>query len=300
MARKGRIFLISLALLIIAFVIFRKPILRATMPVVEEVTLAEVSIVNDSAFVNLSLIVRNRGVWRIELKSVDIGVFDDTLQIFSYKSDTLRILERNQVLKEQLYCKIPFKDVLKKIREHQGQDTIGLHLKGVLVFSTFLGESSTVIDKVIPVNVPIPPQVHVRGIEYLGREDGDYNLMFSLTLKNENAREIELEDVNYQLHAGTNIDLTGHLNDISIAARDSTQLKVPAVMHIGSGLKVISQIIFDNDRMPYSFVMTGTIVTLTGMVHEDVPMKVTSTGQLELYNENKKEKTKFTFRKKNR
>lgn len=298
--RKRRIALIFFLLLVIVLVIFRKPILSATMPVVEDVTLSEFVLLGDSAFVKLSLTVRNKAVWLIELKEVRLGIYDDTLQILSYVSDTVRTFERNEARTEALYCKIPFKEVLEKIREHQGQDTVGLHLSGVLVFSTFLGESSRVIDRVIPVNIPIPPRVHVRGIEYSGKEDGDYNLMFSLTIKNDNAREIELEDVKYELHAGTNLDLYGQLGDISIAPQDSTQLKIPAVLQVGSGFKVISQILLDRDEMPYSFVMTGTIVTFTGIVQEDVPMTVKQNGQLELYNEDKRDRTKITFRKKQR
>jgi hypothetical protein len=298
--RKRWIALLIFASIVITFFIFRKPLLKATMPVVEDVTLSEFVLINDSAFVKLSLVVRNKAIWNIELTHVSLGIYDNDLELLCYESDTLQTLERNEARTEEVYCKIPFKEVMERIRQHQGEDTVRLRMKGVLVYSTFLGESSTIIDREIPINVPIPPRISVRGIEYAGREDGDYNLVFALTLKNDNPRMMDLEFVKYELHAGTNIDLNGHLDNISIAALDSTELRVPAVLHLGSGFSIISQIILDRDKMPYSFVMTGTIVTFTGIVQQDVPMTVKQNGQLELYNEDKRDRAKITFRKKQR
>lgn len=300
--RKGKIVLVTLALLIVAVAVFRKPLLKATMPVVEDVTLAEFVIRNDSAFVKLSMIIRNKAVWHIELKQVRLGVYDDTLQILSYVNDTMKVLARNQVKKEDLYCTIPFRKVLQRIREHQGQDTVGLVLKGELVYSTFLGEMSTVVERRIPVQVPIPPRLAISGIQYNGKTDGFYNLLFDLSIKNENAREMDLKDLSYDLRGGDYIHLFGKLQNVVIAAKDSTRIRVPALMQVDHQFALISKILLDKDKMPYSFVMKGTIQSFTGIVKNDVPITVTSFGQMELYNEEKKkaDRPKITLRKKRR
>jgi hypothetical protein len=299
-SRKLKIVLITVAVLITVVIIFRKPFIRATLPEIVDVALGEIVLRNDSAFVNISLIVRNKGVWHIDLKQVTLGVYDDTLQILSYVNDTLMTLERYQVKRQELYCTIPLKQVMQRIRDHQGQDTVGLRLRGELVYSTIFGEMSTTIDKRIPVNVPIPPRLSIRGIEYAGKEDGGYNLLFHLNLKNDNPRELELKDVNYALHGENGIDMYGQLDNITIAAQDSTQLWVPGRLEIDNRFALISQILLDKDMMAYSFVMTGTIESFTGIVKDDVPITVNSYGQMEIYNEDKRDRPKVTFRKKQR
>lgn len=303
-ARKGRITLLVIVLIIVAvFIIFRKPFIRATLPEVEDVTLTEIVIRNDSAFVQLALIVRNRGVWHIELQKVSLSVYDDDVKLLTYENDTLHILERFQVKKQELFFIIPIKAVQAQIRSHQGEDSVGLHLKGDIYFSTILGDMSRTIDQVIPVNVPIPPKLTVQSIDYTGRtDDGNYNLLFHLMLKNLNPRALDMRDLTYDLQGTNGINLHGELGSVSIAAEDSTRIDVPAVLQIDNRLSVISDILLDKDVMAYSFVLTGTIESLTGMEAKDVPVTVTAFGQMELYNENKdkRDRPKVEFRKRKR
>jgi hypothetical protein len=303
-ARKGRITVLVLIILLGAtFVIFRKPFIRATLPEVEQVTLGEISIRDDTAFVRLELIVRNKGIWHIELQSIRLAIFDGDVELLTYDDDTLHVLQRNQVKKEELFFAIPITAIREQIRLHQGEDTVGLQLRGEIQFSTFLGDMNRSVEQVVPVNVPIPPKLTVRSIEYTGRTDkGDYNLMFHLTLKNYNPRALDMRDLTYELHGDNGIDLRGQLDGVSIAAEDSTRLDVPAVLQVDNRFAVIKDILLDNDQMAYSFVLTGTIESLTGVDARDVPVTVSAVGQMELYNEDKdkRDRPKVARRKKQR
>lgn len=303
-ARKGRItLLVCIVLLGAVFIIFRKPFIRATLPEVEQVTLAEISIQNDTAFVKLELTVRNKGVWHIELQRIDLGVYDGDVLLLEYQDDTLHVLQRNEVKKEQLFFAIPISKVREQIQLHQGEDSVGLHLKGEIHFSTFLGDMSRTIDQVVPVNVPIPPKLTMRGIEYTGRTDkGDYKLLFHLMLKNYNPRALDMRDLVYELQGNNGVNLRGQLNAVSIAAEDSTRIDVPAVLIVDNRFSLISDILLDKDQMAYSFVLTGTIESLTGIDARDVPVTISTNGQMELYNENKdkRDRPKVALRKRRR
>lgn len=299
-ARKGRIAPIVLVLLVALLVIVRKPLLRATMPVVEDAQLSELVIENDSAFVKISLVVRNKGVWHIELQRVQLSLYDGDVELMSYESDSLKIFDRNEVKREELYCRIPLKTVMERIRDHQGEDTIGLHLRGTLVYSTFLGTMSSEIDREVPVNVPIPPTLFVRGIEFRGMEDGNFNLLFHLTLKNQNPRALEMKNVAYEMQGSNGISLAGEIGSFSIAAEDSTQLDIPGRMKIDNRLSLLTEILLDNDQMEYNFVLRGTIESLTGIAHDDVPVTINKAGTMEVYNEDKRksDRPRFSFRRK--
>lgn len=303
-ARKGRItLLVCIVLLGAVFIVFRKPFIRATLPEVEQVTLAEISIQNDTAFVKLELTVRNKGVWHIELQRIGLGVYDGDVLLLEYQDDTLHVLQRNEVKKEQLFFALPISTLRERIQFHQGKDSVGLHLKGEIHFSTFLGDMSRTIDQVVPVNVPIPPKLTMRGIEYTGRTDkGDYNLLFHLMLKNYNPRALEMRDLVYELHGDNGVNLRGQLSSVSIAAEDSTRIDVPAVLIVDNRFSLISDILLDKDQMAYSFVLTGTIESLTGIDARDVPVTISASGQMELYNENKdkRDRPKVDFRRRRR
>lgn len=298
--RKGWIVLTVVVIFAVAVYAFREPLIRSTLPVVEEATLGELVLDNDSAFVKISLVIRNKGIWHIELTHVHLGIFDDSLRVMSYESDSIITFKRNELKTQVLYCTIPLMDVIERIREHQGKDSVGLHIRGVFEYTTFLGGSSSVVDHEMQVIVPIPPEIFIRRISYLGKENGVYNLEFDLTLKNDNARMLNMRDVTYELYAGNSIAVNGSIPSMSIAALDSTQIKVPASMKVDGHFGVISKIILDRDEMPYSFVMKGTIVSFTGVIDQDVSITVSATGQLELYNENRIDRPEFTVRKKHR
>jgi hypothetical protein len=217
----------------------------------------------------------------------------------SYESDTLRTINRNDILQEILYCKIPVESVRSRIKLHQGEDTIGLRLKGELIYTTIFGKITSVVNEYVPVNVPIPPVLNVNRIDYLGRDDGGYDLMFSLTLINQNPRELQMNDISYSVVA-KDIQMTGALDNITIAALDSTQILAPVHMDLSNRFALITRIILDKDEMAYSFTLNGTIASLTKIVDEDAPVTISKSGSMELYNEDDHNRPKIHFRRKNR
>lgn len=296
--RKRKYSLILIAVLLILVVIYRKSLLKSTMPVVENVQLAEASLLNDSAYIKFTLLVRNKGFWNIELRSVRVRIFDDTTLILEYNNDTLKKLARNEVKIEELYCTLPLTKIMGQIREHQGEDSVGLRVEGVFVYSTIFGEMTSKITERLPVKVPIPPQMFVRHIEYIGKDNGGYDLLYHLTLWNQNARVLEMENISYHLESEDKLNLDGAIDNVTIDALDSTLLVVPVHLEVTNKLGLITRIILDTDDMKYSFVLKGTIISFTDIVKEDVPVVITRYGTLELYNEDKVNRPKFTFRKK--
>lgn len=295
---KTKYVLLTLALIAVFTVIFRKKLIRATLPELEKVQLAEVALLNDSAYVKFTLTVRNKGFWNIELRSVTVNIYDDTTLVLSYQNDTLKKLARNEIKTEELYCTLPLTKIMGQIREHQGEDSVGLRMEGVFVYSTIFGEMTSSVTQRLPVKVPIPPQLFVRQIEYMGKHDGGYDLLYHITLWNENPRTLELENISYTLQSEDKLNMEGSIDNIAIEALDSTLLVLPVHLKVTNKFGLITRIILDKDDMNYSFVLKGTITSFTDIVKEDVPVVITRYGILELYNKDKVNRPKITFRKK--
>ncbi|HTF05323.1 MAG TPA: hypothetical protein VK826_14940 [Bacteroidia bacterium] len=266
----------------------------------EDIKLAEIALVNDSAHVKLNVTIRNKGFWHFHLTKVRIRVYDDTLLIMTYASDSSKVLSRNQFKVEELYLTIPLQRVIQRIKDHQGQDSVKLKFTGEFTYSTIFGDLERTLDEVISVKVPIPPKLYIRQVEYIGRDDGVYDLVLHAMLHNQNARELEMKNVAYEMFGENLIAMHGFLSSIVIAAQDSTAVNIPVKMEVNHELGIISRIVFDNDVIDYSFVMKGVVVSFTDVVDEDVPVTISSYGHVELYDKDRKNRPKFTRRKNKR
>ena len=291
---------IVLAALLIVLIIVRKPLMRLVLPVAEDIHVSEIVLDNDSAFIVISLTVRNKGVFEIELQNVSLNVYDDTVLLASHKSDTVRILKRSDTKEEQLFCRISLRSVVDRIQEHQGEDSVRLIVNGMLKVKSVLGEEEIPVRQTIPVVVPVPPKLYVRQIDYLGKDEVGFNLQFHLTLINYNSKELRMNSITYEFHSDNELNLVGSLDSINIKSSDSTQLVIPAHLKIGERLQLIRDVIMDEDQMNYSFGMKGNIASFTDLVDRDVPLSVTVSGRMELFNEELRQKPKLIWhRKKN-
>lgn len=298
--RKRLIVLLILVLIAGIFVVFgRKIMMEAIVPDLEEVRVAEMVIDGDSARVKLTLSLHNRGVWRMDLLKTELNVYDDTILLLNYSNDSIKTIGRDESKIETLYLTLPLEKIMARIREHQGEDSTALTIRGQITFESFFGERTEPISKVYYIRVPIPPRLSVRQVDYLGRDDNKiHKLMMYLTLVNLNPRRLDMRDVSWQIYGEDLLTMKGFMGDIQVPALDSTVIKVPVNLELLNKAGLISRIVLDNDMVDYSFALQGTIEALTGVVTHDVPVTIHSYGRVELYNRKRENGPKINFKRK--
>jgi hypothetical protein len=299
--RKGLIILLILVLLGGIFVIFgRRIMIEAIVPDLDEVTVTELVFEDDTARIKLTLSVYNRGVWRMDLLNTRLNVYDDTTLLLEYSNDSIKTIERGEFKTEVLYLTLPLSKIMASIREHQGEDSIALSIKGEVTFESFFGERTQPVNVVYYVRIPVPPRLHVRQIDYLGRKEKRvHELLMHMTIVNLNPRSLDMKDVSWTLSGEDLISMNGFMGDIKVAAMDSTVLQVPVNLKLVNRAGLISRIILDKDMVDYSFVLRGTIEELTDVVdNREVPVTVHSYGRVELYNPDRENGPKINIKKK--
>ena len=298
--RRGLIILLILVLIAGIFVVYgRRILIEAIVPDLEEVTVAEMVIDGDSARVKLTLSVHNRGVWRMDLLKTELNVYDDTILLLNYSNDSIKTIERDEFKIETLYLTLPLEKIMARIREHQGEDSTALTIRGQITFESFFGERTEPVNRIYYIRVPIPPKLYVRQVDYLGRNDDKiHKLMMHMTLVNLNPRRLDMSDVTWGIYGEDLLSMNGFMDDIHVAALDSTVIRVPVNLELLNKAGLISRIVLDNDMVDYSFALNGTIEALTGVVTRDVPVTIHTYGRVELYDRKRENGPKINFKRK--
>ncbi len=298
------VILILLGLAATAF-FARKQLIRGALPVVEKISGGRISIVNDSARIRLDVVVRNKGWVSYHLTAVSIDVSNDTLLLVHYLDDSSYVLEKNERKTFSIEFDFPLKEALERIRNLQDRDSTMIAVRGWIDLETAVGEVRMPVVQDFPVEVPIPPQIQVHEIEYVpgGKDDNKsapgkfYNFRVKVSVINLNRKKFEFKDVSYDFYAGELIESHGRLEDILIDALDSTYMTLPLQVEVEQRAKLLYQVITNKDRVNYTIMMRGTIVSLGGF-DQEISATFRNDGMVELYNPERK-KIPITIRRKN-
>jgi hypothetical protein len=295
---------ISITLLIIASLatigyLTRRQLLKQVLPAVEQVVVESINVIDDSAYVKVLVMVRNKNWTSYELNFADITLSNDTLVLVHYVNDSVQKLEQNQVRVFPISFVIPIKDAIRRIRTLQDRDSTMITVKGWVEFTTMFGKSSRTFSKDVSVEVPVPPKITLGELIYLGEvKEGEnyYDFRMKLRVINLNKKEFWFKDVNYKMDAGKQIHSVGKIpGDIRILPMDTVHMEIPFRVTIDKEMALLFKILINDDVVNYKFSVTGTVASLAG-IHQDVPASFTTSGQVELYNPDRK-KIKFTVLK---
>jgi hypothetical protein len=254
--------------------------------------------VDDSAYVSISIIVKNTSWSDYKLYRSDISVISDTLTLVHYVNDSTLTLEQNQVRVFPMHFTVPVHSTIERIKDLQYTDSTQLMVTGNIDFRTVLGRSSRSFRKSVSVPVPIPPKMKIGEIVYLGEiKKGEklYDFRMKVHVVNLNKKEFWFKNVTYKMNAGKQIQSFGKMPDVRIPPQDSIVMDVPFHLKIENEIGLFFKVLFDNDIVSYRINISGTIVSVAG-VEQDIPASYTSTGQVELYDPQRK-KVKFTIAK---
>jgi len=299
-----KIILLLLAAVLLLGWIYRKALIKKVLPEVEKISVTQIVVDDDSAHLRVAMTVKNKGVMNWRVKQMKLQVLHDTTTMISLSSDSLYVLKVNERREQVFEIGLPYKKILRRIRSLQGQDSTLITIRGGLVFDTFAGDIAVPVNEDLTVGVPTPPVVYVRELEYLGKdEQGRHGLNLRLTLVNYNNVQFEMKDVSYEFASKELFHGSGSIDSVLIRPLDSTRLLLPVHVTLDNSFRLASKIVFNNDVVNYSFVMRGTITSLTGLVKADeIPAEFRSNGRTELLQRGRDDMddVKITIRKKNK
>ncbi|CAN5180473.1 hypothetical protein BH09BAC5_BH09BAC5_03110 [soil metagenome] len=286
MKKAGKIFIyVILPLIVLSTVLFfeRKTIVRKALPKIDGIEIKDLTISNDTIYVQLLLLLKNGILSTYEIKGINVDISTDEILLLQF-SNSNEELVRDSLNQIPINFKLPISKLISQINSHKNQDSTLIGVKGVLDFSTSYGRFNIPFDEYIPIAVPIRPEFTVRQVEYLGKNTKNdlYDFKLKIKVVNTGNKGFHFRNINYNFAGENLIQSNGILSDIVIPPTDSINITIPVGIKLSHKFELLSRIVLDNDVIDYTLVMSGTIVSIGGYT-KDIPATFTNKGKVELY-----------------
>jgi|GEM_PF-2481175 len=270
------------------FFIQRHRLMNLVLPEVKEITLIKADIHSDTAFVEVNMIVVNKAPYRMSIDSIICNLSLGGTKLVSVSQYIGLRQESGQSDSVQFSVNIPISHTKNKIMSLQNQDSIGLQLEAMIVYSGFMVPFA----KSQKIEVPIPPKFRLVKTENLEvklfkkRVTAD----FYLELINEGKNlSLDLHDIQYEMKIGDDFTTKGKYHDLSVRPQSSQILKFPANVKMTHPGKTIMKIMRDEDRLPFRVMISGYLDI--GKMKR-IPVVIFGSGKMEIVNEVKKKAKK--------
>jgi|GEM_PF-3556402 len=245
----------------VVFFVFRKRLIKSVLPEVEEVYVQNLVIENGVGHAHLVLSLDNKDVINYNVSSIDLTLRNNQLELMHYQSDSSYTLLAGEKKDFDLEFKINTKQLVKRIRSLQDQDSTSISVKGSIVFEMKFGRYTMEIDKMVKVRVPTPPDIKIREIEYLGirgRDSIDFNLHIGVL--NNNPNIIGIKNTTYRFTSKDFIESSGVLPDVVLDTSDTVVRVVTITLVTSRKMELLSKLILKNDPIEYEFELNGILL----------------------------------------
>ena len=287
----------SIAILIVIGFIWKDELIQAMLPEAEKVKVTRITISNNSAAIHMELILHNQKYISYHLQSLHLDVYNDTLSLLHYDRDSVLILKRNERKMIPFECVLSLKKIIRRVKNLQGSDSTEIKITGWAVFSTPFGDHTIRINEHQLVEVPRLITVQLEEIQYDGKRGDKYLLEVKIKVNNPNDKKVEIKNVSYDFYGEDLFELHGNYHDnISVKPMGSVLLSFPLKVKIENKFKLISKMIFNKDIIHYRFGMKGEIESMGG-IDQEILVKISTHGKVELLDKNRKNEIKFTWKK---
>ena len=260
-----------------------KKALNIIIPEVDDIQNIHIQVKGDTAFINLLLTVSNSGLFKLHIDTLTYNIKLDTSTLLS-KSEYINV----QLLKKQsdtivLPLKLPFKRLIKKIKNLQSQDSVNIPIDVRVVYSTVFGKAVLPYSKTLRIEVPHPPKFEVEKIEYVKREKKTIYVNAHLKMHNYGKIDLNVSGLTYTLTTAKDLfTATGsYLGEIQVRPRSVISERLPIKIEFNKVLKTLGMVITNNDKVKYHLLITGFLQT-NKLGTEKTPIEIEKDGVLEL------------------
>lgn len=263
------------------------------VPKITKINSLRCHIQDDTAYFRLHCTTENQSPFRLTIDSVYVLLQFSNQEVVNEKQWVGIRQEPGQMDSLIVPLKVPLKKTIREIKSLQGKDSTDLVLHASLVYNTMAGKQKLNLDQDFKIEVPVPVQFKIIGtktekVRFLKKE-AEVDLF--LQIKNPGHHlKVDISDLQYQLRIGDELSEVGkHDRRINIDPQSYQIVQFHLDFDLNHPLKTARKILTDNDVEPYH-------LKLEGLLHlknfPPIPTTLTTQGQLELRNEEKRKAQK--------
>lgn len=278
----------------IYFFIQRHRLMNLVLPEVKEITLIKADIHSDTAFIEVNMIVLNKAPYHMSIDTIICNLSLGGTKLVSVSQYIGLRQESGQSDSVRFSVNIPISHTRDKILSLQNQDSTGLELEAIIVYSGFMVPFA----KSKQIEVPVPPRFKVIKTEKkefrLFKKDVKVDLFLAIINEGKNL-SLDIHDLQYKMTIGNDLKTQGRLGkDISIRPQSSQVIRFPLDIDMKHPLSTIFKIMGDNDRVPFKMELSGY---MDAGKMKRIPVVIFASGNMEIVNEQKKKAQKKSERK---
>jgi LEA14-like dessication related protein len=251
------------------------------IPDIEQVETAEISLEGDSLFATLGIRMKNEGLFRINIDSIDYDIHFDTIRVLNHAQDVAIALSPGDEDTFRLPVAVPLKKLLGRIRELQHRDSAYVKSDVRVIYNTVFGHNVLRHKKTNGMVMPVPPEMKIEKVAYQRIENKKVHLLVSLAFINRGNLTMQLENLRFSVRLADLAAVQGKLDKlVHILPGETTRESVPVAIDVLKPLKALFLAAADQDKVRYS--AEAEAVVSSGKVLHNTRVFVTSEGEVEL------------------
>lgn len=279
---------------LIYFLIERHKMLNLLLPEVTEITLVKADIRQDTAFVEVNMILTNKAPYEMNIDSIVCDLSLGGTKLLAVSQYVGLRQQSGQSDSVMFSVNIPISHTRNKIMSLQNQDSTGITIEAAIVYSGL----RVPFVRSQKIEVPVPPKIKLLKTENLEvklfKKKVTADLFLQIINEGKNLA-LDLHDIQYELTVGNDLATKGKFRDVSIKKQSSQILKFPLNVNLLHPGKTIGKIINHKDRLPFKVKISAYLDF--GKLKR-IPVVIFASGRMELVNEVKNKAKKKREREK--
>ncbi len=294
MERKGKakrwIIAIVIILLIgvgvIAIFFNPKKGLKLVLPDLDDITLVNAAIENDTAYVGVDMVLENKSIFKIDLDTLFYKVVLADSVLFN-QTQVLNIRQKSgDVNTFKLPLKIPISKTMHTIRSLQNQDSTYIEIHSYIVYNTIFGTKKIPVSKKVKIKVPVPPEIKVNKVEIdkvnIGSKTVDLTANVTIVNKGE-LLDLNIHEVAYHLVLGEDLVTSDGVYNkpITVKPLSETRVEIPVTVKVNHIVKTAWKYV-TNDEVPYHIDVKAQLDENSFYHKSNIPVEAKAKGKAKL------------------
>lgn len=279
---KWLLLILALALSGLAAYLFANPkkALQVVIPDLNKVEHIQVNFMQDTARINARLDIENKGIFKLDIDSLEYRVRLDTATLLSAQRYIGIKLASSQKDTIDLLVSLPYKRLRREIKGKQGQDSVNVSVDLKLVYSTLFGRAVLHYPKTMRIEVPRPPEFEIEKVDYLHREKKNGYFMVHLRMHNHGKLRLNVSGLRYSFEAPELFSAHGMLKkEVQIEPLSRISVPLPVKVEFKNIIKLLGRFVGKRET-DYSLKVTGLVRAKPG--EKQVPVEMERRGRVEL------------------
>lgn len=294
MERKGKakkwIIAIVIVLLIgigiIAIFFNPKKGLKLVLPDLDDITLVNATIENDTAYVDVDMLLENKSIFKLDLDTLFYRIVLADSLLFN-QTQVLNIRQKaGDVNTFKLPLKIPISKTMHTVKSLQKQDSTYLEMDSYIVYNTVFGHAKIPVSKRVKIKVPVPPEIKVNRLELdkISVADKTVDLRVAVTIINKGELlDLNIHGISYHLELGENLVTSDSVYNTPIRVKplSETRVEIPVTVKVNRIVKTAWKYL-TNDELPYHIDVKAQLDENSFYHKSNIPVQAKAEGRAKL------------------